>query len=344
MVALPPSTPDNINVVPIVVKAPLAENVSYRYVWTTDSTQWTFVDEGSQWGQTVGSWATRPGETWSVEVTPFVGDWDNPIGEGPAAVGTTLITDAGRDSDNDGDGVTENQGDCDDTDVNIFPGVDRDSDGFPGCLSTFQASIDLDCNDLDSQINPGRDIDGDASRPLEDDDCDGLIDEDAVSVGDFVITEFMSESSQVGGEWVEVLHVESSLRRLDGWEIATELGVATIPSAEVDGAEFLVLCPNPTAAEAIGVPCANAGAFTNVLTGAQDMTLRIPETRDGTADLQLVRIDELPVDVGTSTQLDAGATASIVAAADPLLWCLSTVVFGDERGTPGAGNMDCPVP
>lgn len=344
VVALSPSTPDNVNVVPIVVKAPLAQDVSYRYVWTTDSTNAPVVDVGNEWGSSVPNWATLPGETWTVEVIPFLGRRDAPLAEGPGAVSETLITDAGRDSDNDGDGFTENQGDCDDTEIDIFPGVDRDADGFMGCLSPFQTGSMLDCDDLDAQINPGRNIDGDVTRPLIDDDCDGLIDEDAVLVGDFVITEIMNESNEVGAEWIEVLHLGADLRSLGGWEIATEHGDATIPSVDADGAGFLVLCPNPAAANSLEVPCANEAPFTNVLTGAQDVVLAIPETQEGITVLHRVPLEVMPQEAGTSTQLSAGSTASLSQASDPENWCLSTVAFAGELGSPGVANTDCPVP
>ena len=88
------------------------------------------------------------------------------------------------DVDDDGDGITENQGDCDDTDAAVHPGateicgdgidqdcngsdlscedVDNDGDGF--------AESQGDCNDGNSSIRPGApEVCGDGI----DQDCDG---------------------------------------------------------------------------------------------------------------------------------------------------------------------------
>ena len=65
VVTLPPSTPDNFNVQPIIVKAPLNEQVKYRYEWETDSAAWPGVDP-ERWDDRVFQWDTLPGETWTV--------------------------------------------------------------------------------------------------------------------------------------------------------------------------------------------------------------------------------------------------------------------------------------
>ncbi len=90
------------------------------------------------------------------------------------------------DVDNDGDGITENSGDCDDTDASVFPGasevindgidqncdgedlVDADEDGFVA---------DSDCDDSDASVYPGAD---EVINDGIDQDCDGedLVDAD----------------------------------------------------------------------------------------------------------------------------------------------------------------------
>ncbi len=98
-------------------------------------------------------------------------------------------------TDDDGDGYTEDQGDCDDGDATVHPnaaeicgdGVDRDcsgdaddgsqdfdSDGFIDAACTGG----VDCDDGDAAINPDAldDCDG------MDDDCDGDVDEDTIVV------------------------------------------------------------------------------------------------------------------------------------------------------------------
>ncbi|MGA1867755.1 MAG: MopE-related protein [bacterium] len=109
--------------------------------------------------------------------------------------------------DNDGDGVTENEGDCDDTDAGIYPGateicddgIDQDCDGSD--FSCAQASYDMDddgdgvtenegdCDDTDASIYPGApeiyddgiDQDCDGRDPIStDSDGDGLTDEEEI--------------------------------------------------------------------------------------------------------------------------------------------------------------------
>ena len=99
------------------------------------------------------------------------------------------------DVDDDGDGYSENQGDCSDRNANIFPGaveicdsLDNDCDGSVDEGNVCQTCTDADkdgyykengcggtqdCNDNDLSINPGAaEICGDSV----DNDCDGLID------------------------------------------------------------------------------------------------------------------------------------------------------------------------
>ena len=66
-------------------------------------------------------------------------------------------------SDNDGDGYSNLDGDCDDNDSSLN-GADLDGDGWSDC--------DGDCNDEDPEINPERDDDGDGVGAC--DDCDDL--------------------------------------------------------------------------------------------------------------------------------------------------------------------------
>ncbi|MCO4773614.1 MAG: hypothetical protein KDA24_26515 [Deltaproteobacteria bacterium] len=340
VVALAPSTPDHFNIQPIIVKAPRNDAVKFRYEWTTDNPDFS-GENPMNWGEIVGSWATFPGDTWTVSVIPYVGRLDAPLAEGPAAEGVTIISDAGRDTDNDGDGSTENQGDCDDTNAQIFPGVDRDNDGFPGCNFQFAGGQPADCDDNDSQVNPGRNFDGDDTRFLIDDDCDGLVDEDAINAGDFVITEVMAESATPGGEWIEILHLGTSARQLVGWQLRSGDTEQTLPPAQVASSDFFVLCPNPAVAVGLGVDCANAASFSAGAPDSEVLGLSVPETASGTEVLQQIPLSELPFAVGVSAQLTAGSTASAAAAEDSSAWCASAAEFGDEFGTPGAGNEEC---
>ena len=93
--------------------------------------------------------------------------------------------------DDDNDGYTEEQGDCDDTDANEFPGqnwyIDADGDGYPsssvvacerpanGRLSSELSgnTNEIDCDDTDASISPGR---YEIGHDGIDNNCDGEID------------------------------------------------------------------------------------------------------------------------------------------------------------------------
>jgi len=95
------------------------------------------------------------------------------------------VTSGDPNVDDDGDGVSENDGDCDDSDVSIYPGAsDATVDG-----------VDQDCNNFDGpdadgdgyapESAGGTDCDdGDASMPNDDMDCDGVLTVDDCDDGD----------------------------------------------------------------------------------------------------------------------------------------------------------------
>ena len=95
-----------------------------------------------------------------------------------------------EDIDDDGDGFTENQGDCDDSDPSVNPiaeevenGIDDncngetdegdfDGDGFTGAQG--------DCDDNDPNVHPN----AEELPNNADDDCDGTVDEGTVNYDD----------------------------------------------------------------------------------------------------------------------------------------------------------------
>jgi len=101
----------------------------------------------------------------------------------PPLVGIFGIVVNTEDSDWDGDGYNEIEGDCDDFDADIHPGADEADNGI-------------------------------------DDDCDELIDEDFVSHGDIIVTEFLDYPIQVEDEdqeWLELYNTTATDIDLSGW-------------------------------------------------------------------------------------------------------------------------------
>jgi len=119
-----------------------------------------------------------------------------PVGGAPCGAGscvdlsTAVLSDLG--ADDDGDGFTETEGDCDDFDDGIYPGaedlvgdgVDHNCDGSDGVdvdqdQSASVASGGADCDDDSVWVYPG------ASERCDgvDNDCDTLVDEDPIDPG-----------------------------------------------------------------------------------------------------------------------------------------------------------------
>ncbi len=115
------------------------------------------------------------------------GSWDDDVYS--TALVLRALNDSlsvGQDIDNDGDGITENQGDCDDTNASIFPGaadltvdgIDQNCDGIDGPVTSTLDSdgdgftpIDGDCNDANGNIHPGA---VDIPNNGIDENCDGV--------------------------------------------------------------------------------------------------------------------------------------------------------------------------
>lgn len=123
----------------------------------------------------------------AVTDTPALTDTPNVVTEPPLPTQTAYPTPV---LDNDGDGISPYQGDCDDDDPNVFPdapetpydGVDQncdgsdltdlDGDGFDGANPDTDPAPD-DCDDEDSSVNP------DAEEVCDgiDNNCDQAVDE-----------------------------------------------------------------------------------------------------------------------------------------------------------------------
>jgi hypothetical protein len=176
---------------------------------------------------------------------------------------------------------SRNNADCDDTDAAVNPSAtevcdsqdndcdgnadeagadgevdwyqDSDGDGY-GTLdvSVFQCSpprgyvsSNTDCDDTDATINPSVSDDID----YEDTDCDGWVDDDALSAGDIVITEivrqprFGNASTQSDGMWFEVYNTTSYDIDLSNWYIARTSSTVGTDAYFVDPADGVIVAP-----------------------------------------------------------------------------------------------------
>jgi hypothetical protein len=170
----------------------------------------------------------------------------------------------GLDSDGDGIGDCDDVEECDgvdndgDGEIDEGDAIDRstwysdvDEDGYGDDLSTTLscsggaglAAVGGDCDDLDPDVNPG-------ASELDDgldQDCDDLVDEDFVAVGDLVITEVArqprmgAESTDVSAQWFEVLNVSTRDLDLSAWLFTRTNDEVGTDGVRVDPAEALLL-------------------------------------------------------------------------------------------------------
>jgi len=220
--------------------------------------------------------------------------------------------------------------------IQCAPGVwyeDLDEDGWGSdtaltvCEGTpYTSSISGDCDDTTSTIGP----DQAETRDLEDNDCDGLIDEGFFAEGDVLITEVMAEPLAVSdGTWVEVHNVSDASIDFAGWSFETELDSHSILSS--------IVVP-PDGRFTIGT---NADADSNggVTIDEEWTDLQIDPAND---NLQLL-IDGQMID---SVLLDSSVTPQSGVALgfdeDQDQWCNQvTSLAGGDRGTPGQPNDTC---
>ena len=156
---------------------------------------------------------------------------------------------AGQVFDNDGDGYSEVQGDCMDTDDTIYPGafeicgdgIDQDCDGTPDPLCPEDIDNDGDgytenqgdCNDNNSSINPNaEDVCGDGI----DQDCDGSDSQCNGGGG-------AGECENVAGVWTLVVtDIDSTCGPEPGWESTVTItqNVCTLVTTGIKETQFNV--------------------------------------------------------------------------------------------------------
>jgi len=158
--------------------------------WPVDSEGLTFIFEGEFDTGRAGTHLAALGDQGLETATVAIGGLH--VGHGGDEAGKSWIAHLGLDTDADGDGFTELEGDCRDGDPDSFPGAaadparDDDCDGWDedggdcddGCADCFPGApeiaddLDNDCDgDVDEVDVTGTDDDGDGWT-VEDGDCD----------------------------------------------------------------------------------------------------------------------------------------------------------------------------
>ena len=255
--------------------------------------------------------------------------------------------------DADGDGQTDSRlggTDCDDTDAEIYWGavevwyddVDSDCDG----ESDFDQDADgfermpqgADCDDTNENRYPGQ-ADGTQDDPLPgiDSDCDGFVDEDALNVGDFLITEAMVLPGNLKGSFIEFKNTSQRTLVLDGWELVVNNRIFSWPSGlVVESGSFLLACD--LADRALGWQCdlewggaVEMGAGSGMVQVGPPALLLDGITWDSTWPI----VPEASIQVDPDFQTPAFNDSATS-------WCASIQTMTDGNlGTPGTENDFC---
>ena len=258
---------------------------------------------------------------------------DDDTGDDDTGDDDTGDDDTGDDDTGDDDTGDDDTGDDDTGDDDSSP-LDGDGDGYD------EAD---DCDDGDPSVHPGADEVDDGI----DQDCDGIVDEDFVDVGDVVISEILQNPAAVGdneGEWFEVYNASGAPIDLMGWEIADAGSDSHVISL---GESLIVAAGDYLVLGALGNQLLNGGAVVDYeYGGAVDLSNSDDELYLSCAGLT---VDAVEYDDGLDFPDPAGASMNLDPAYldagdndDGGHWCEASSSFGDgDQGTPGAANDDC---
>lgn len=244
-------------------------------------------------------------------------------------------------SDSDGDGTPDCRSTevCDGVDNNgdglVDEGFDNDGDGYTQCED--------DCDDDDAAVNGGA---TETASNEVDDDCDGLIDEGRWASGDLVITEIMNNpgrTSDPDGEWFEVYNASDETLYLNGLLLESD----PIESHVVNSEDLLVLPPGQFFVFGTnGDSTTNGGVNVNYV--YEDVSLG-NESDSLTLSAGDVILDSLAWDDGMTMPDPDGASLMVDAGFynstendDPDKWCAATESWDSgDAGSPGAENELC---
>ena len=171
----------------------------------------------------------------------------------------------------------------------------------------------------------------------------------ALSAGDLVITELMTNPSQVRaswGEWVEIHNRSTSTVDLKGLKVSGSGGSFTVgTTVEVAPGGYVVMAPNGSATNNGGLPRVDyVYSFTSFELGNRSGSLSLTY---GTTTFDAVVYSiplGFPAPWGLSMSLDADYI-NVTDNDSGDRWCGASTQYGaGDYGTPGAANDLCPVP
>jgi hypothetical protein len=268
---------------------------------------------------------------------------------------TDTDTDADTDVENDADndGFTTEEGDCDDSDASVYPGAedtwydgvdsdcagdsDYDADGDGYDHADYGGD---DCDDEAVDVHPA----GSETQDLRDEDCDGFVDEDFVSLGDIIVTEIMADPVAVTdstGEWFEVYNTSDYDLNLVGWEFTADDGdsFSVNNNFRVNAGKHRVLGVDKDSASNGGVSVDwkyNRDKF-KLDNDSDSVFIQL----DGATIFELQYDSSWPLVAGESLQLDSDSY-SFSSASQVDYWCGATeVMTGGDAGTPREDNSWC---